>query len=205
MHTLSLRTLALQVIIGLASGAAVSIPARNASPEPASDMIPRHPEPAPAPAPGPLFTVVTPHEGAITERTTTRPVYNGTAAGGDDNYCGESAQVTETFGNDKPLAADCRVIASRYSDPVRGFFTVLPSDIGADGWVTLDSYRTCAFKTYLNDQPAPIPYRFGSNDIRFYITVYTRNEKNGHYAGESPVLCNWNHKFYGITWKIASP
>jgi len=213
MHALSL-TLALQAIVGLAAGAALSIPARDASPVSNSDLAHRHPEPAPAPDTHPVFTPLTLRDEHLADRTNTtpkpvkRPVYNGTAAGGDDNYCGESAVVTESWGDDKPLASDCRVIASRYTDPVRGFWTIYPSDIAAapaDGFVTLDTYGTCAFKVRLNFPTPAIAYRFGSNDIRFYITVYSRNEKNGHYSGESGVLCNWQRVMTGVTWAIVRP
>lgn len=208
MHAFSLRMLALQAIVGLAAGAAFSIPARDASPVPNSDLVPRHSEPAP------VFTPLDTRDEALASRTyehyptTNGPVYNGTAAPGWDNYCGESAVVTESWGDDKPLASDCRIIASRYRDPVRGFWTITPADIAAapaDGFITLDKQGTCAFKVRL-DYPTPaITYRFGSNDIRFYITMYTGNEKNGHYSGVSGAACNWQTITTFVSWAIVRP
>ncbi|KAK3316965.1 hypothetical protein B0H66DRAFT_535203 [Apodospora peruviana] len=216
MHTSSLRILVLQAIVGLAAGAVLS----NA---PASaDLTTRQPSPESAEilsGPNLLFTPVVATRDAnapslgspkllIARKHTKKRLNYTDNAPGEDNYCGESVGANEVFDPaTTPLQADCNAIAAKFSDPVKGYWTIFPSDQAAapGGWVTLAKSGTCAFKVRLDPPQTPQTFKYGTNDVRFFTTVYSRDAQGGHIQAESGAACMMNGKMLIVSWKLVKP
>lgn len=119
----------------------------------------------------------------------------------ENDYCGE-ANPQLTYGDNTPLAADCKALYEANSGP--GYWTVSAAETraldnagGADRWTRLAAQGSCAFEVRLsreNDgagKPGLVDYRFGTNDMAFYIKAHASEgaAKGGRIAARSGVWC----------------
>ncbi len=142
---------------------------------------------------------------------TKRAVYHSTS-GADDDYCGEANPQYST-GSTSPLVADCAAIYQ--NNPGPGYWAISAAETTAstnDRWVRLAASGTCAFEVRLrpsNNGGVPQDYRFGTNDVRFYIQSHASasQAQNGRVSVESPVYCrrlgiNDNGGMVFVDWRV---
>ncbi|AEO64712.1 1784e81b-ecdc-4233-989d-25db7792550f [Thermothielavioides terrestris] len=131
-----------------------------------------------------------------------------------DDYCGEATPVFTTPSN-APLVSDCLAIAAAY--PGSGYWIVAAGETAASAdsrWVTLAAHGSCAFQTrwaYDNDaagRAAPEDYRFGTNDLRFYVTQYYTQHADqavdGRLQAAAEVQCYTGSEIAFVEWRVAS-
>ncbi|KAH6842317.1 hypothetical protein B0I37DRAFT_381664 [Chaetomium sp. MPI-CAGE-AT-0009] len=124
----------------------------------------------------PTTTPSNPTTALISKRATYHP-----STSTEDDYCGE-ANPQYTHGSTNPLAADCAALYEAHPGPgywlVPAAETRAAQDSGADRWTRLAASGSCAFEVRLsrdNDgagEPGVVDYRFGTNDLRFYVRAH---------------------------------
>ena len=123
----------------------------------------------------------------------------------ENDYCGEA--VPRFLTDDaSPLASDCAAIYKAHPGP--GYWLVSPSETKAnpDGWVRLGASGSCAFEVRL-DQEEVVEYRFGTNDLGFYIKSHATEGQgqDGRVEVRSGVWCNrhgYEGQRVGVVWRV---
>lgn len=143
---------------------------------------------------------------------TTRATYQP-GAPSEDDYCGE-AVPSYWYTDSAPLMSDCLAIPAAHPGP--GYWTVSADDTNASSdlrFVRIATSGTCAFEVrwaYDNDdQNPPLPvqaYRFGTNDLQFYINSYyaqgSDQSVNGRLECAGNVEC-WTGSVMGVIgWRL---
>jgi hypothetical protein len=136
----------------------------------------------------------------ITKRATYHP-----SPATENDYCGEAVPTFLTDAS-SPLASDCAAIYKAHPGP--GYWLVSPAETKAnpEGWVRLGASGSCAFEVRL-DQKEVVEYRFGTNDLGFYIKSHATEGqgKDGKVEVRSGVWCR-RHGFAGprggVAWRV---
>jgi hypothetical protein len=121
--------------------------------------------------------------------------------GGRTDYCGESG-ADEDFSESAPLASDCEQIAS-YMDSHEGFYTISPSDFDpATGWARIVTSGTCTYAVRFLVPADTTTALMGSNDIRFYIRMVTRDAQNGRIGATGGIACYNGNTIILLGWGL---
>ncbi|KAK3291541.1 uncharacterized protein B0H64DRAFT_409243 [Chaetomium fimeti] len=156
-------------------------------------------------------TTPNPTTALISKRATYHP-----SESAENDYCGE-ANPRATSGDDRPLVDDCTAL--RAAHEASGYWLVTAAetraaqDSGAERWTRLDEKGTCAFEVRLstdNDgegEPGVVDYRFGTNDLRFYISAHAGkgNAVDGRVGVSSGVWCRRvEGEQVRVDWRVVS-
>lgn len=136
-----------------------------------------------------------------------RATYHPSSPPERDDYCGE-AVPTYTYGPSAPLAADCQGMPQAYPGP--GYWTVSAAETNAapDGWIRLVASGTCAFEVRWSWTGAAQDYRFGTNDLGFYVRGHANQAEaqDGRVSVKSGVYCSRDGTaeggMIGLEWRV---
>ncbi|KAK3305187.1 uncharacterized protein B0T15DRAFT_531572 [Chaetomium strumarium] len=128
-----------------------------------------------------------------------------------DDYCGEAkpsyTTTTTTSSSSSPLAADC--VALYNANPGPGYWTISTAAKGGeDGWVRLGQSGSCAFEVRWNENGEGVgEYKFGTNDLRFYIRAYVERAPQGQVVEgrvgvSSTVWCDTGRGMGFVDWRV---
>ncbi|KAK4240093.1 hypothetical protein C8A03DRAFT_13566 [Achaetomium macrosporum] len=170
-----------------------------------------------APAPFSLNTRDAPSHLSLSNLK--RAVYTTASSPGTytkDDYCGEANPAYTSSPSTSPLATDCVALYNAHPGP--GYWTISSADTaasegeGRDGWVRLGQSGSCAFEVRWssgngNGDGEVGEYKFGTNDLRFYIRAHveraTEGEKvDGRVGVSSTVWCDTGSGMGFVDWRV---
>jgi hypothetical protein len=158
-------------------------------------------------APAATFHAVTPNPAASLAGLSKRATFY---SNNDDDYCGEGSPTYYTDAS-APLAADCKALVAANAGP--GYWVVSAAETTAEGpeaWIRLAASGTCAVDVQWSDGNRFFgiglqDYRFGTNDLQFYVNSYALENVADGRVGVQPdsVYCYSGTQMVYVNWRVA--
>lgn len=123
----------------------------------------------------------------------------------EDDYCGE-ANPQYLTDQSSPLASDCAAIYKAHPGPGYWIISAAETNSKPEPWVRLASSGSCAFEVRLGQQTV-VEYRFGTNDVKFYISSHATETqgKDEKVEVRSGVWCNRHgvkNERVSVDWRV---